>query len=77
MYLYIYVKVFWRSPFTDRTAYHTQFKRLGIWHFELVHPLEKVSLKKIVLQKTGRKGRKWLLKMLKNLPELQIGSSQQ
>ena len=54
-----------------------QFKRLGIWHFELVHPLEKVSLKKIVLQKTGRKGRKWLLKMLKNLPELQIGSSQQ
>ena len=77
MYLYIYVEVFWRSPFTDRTEYHMQFKRLGIWHFELVHPLEKVSLKKIVLQKTGRRGRKWLLKMLKNLPELQIGSSQQ
>ena len=73
----MYVKVFRRSPFTDRTAYHTQFKQLGIWHFEFVQPLGKVSFKKIVLQKVGCKGRKWLLKMLKNIPGLQIGSSKQ
>jgi hypothetical protein len=50
---------------------------LRTWHFELVQPLEKVPFKKIVLGKKRCRRRKWLLKMLKSLPELQMGSSQQ
>lgn len=78
--LLLFKKFVWkysgRVRFPYRTAYWTQFKQSGTWHFELAQPLEKVSFKNIV-KKIARRGRKWLLKMLKSLPELQMGSSQQ